>query len=154
MFSFQGTKEKLQERREPYFGELQSEVCNTLPFLPSQAPTCVVLPLRLSTQKPHEGGKSLPWDYTNLSSSCTGLLSPDSPAIVCGQRFSFSKPMSLSALLCPFQPRCAPCHQTFASWLSQKLLSWAVTGREAGRCFSGPVGLELVTPCPALKAGE
>lgn len=139
------------------FWKAASEACNPLPFLPRQAPTCVILPLRLSTQKPQEGGKSLPWDCTDLPlpSSCTRLLTPDSPAPACGQRFSFSKPMPLSALLCPSQPCCALCHQTSACWLSQKLLSWAVTGREAGRhlsdrCSSGPVGWELVTP----KAGE
>lgn len=113
---------------------------NSLPLLPRQAPTCVIFPLWLSTQKPHEGGKSLPW-------VCTTTLPPalDSSHQTL-QQLSVDS-ISLPANPCPSRPCPALCHQTSASWLSQKWLSWA--GREAGRhfpdrCSSGPMDWELV----------
>lgn len=69
-----------------------------------------------------------------LSSSCTGLLTPGSPAPVCGQRLSFSKPTLLSALLCPVPP--GFCILAVTDMVSSSPGLWQ-GGKLAGTCLTG-----------------
>lgn len=135
---------------------------NSLPLLPRQAPTCVIFPLWLSTQKPHEGGKSLPWvctklfllhwtPHTRLCSSCLWTaflfqqtLAPLGPALPCATR-----------LLHP------GCHRSGSPGLGEKLAGTSLTGAlqdqwiESWWSMPCPKGRRITAgPCPESLWGS
>lgn len=100
----------------------------------------------------------------NSSSACTGLLTPDSAAALCGRHFSSSKPLPLSALHCPVPSDfriLAVTEVALLGWdreRSWQALPWQVLFRtswlRAGDSMPCPKGRRITGPCPGSLWGS